>query len=292
MGALAPRGAGDAVAGGGSGRIGSARAGADVGVGGAAAHVVVEDLTSPVLAADDAHHLGAVLRLRVGESVGLTDGKGGYIRGRWAGGGAVETVGAATFSPRPQPVLTIGFVPVKGDRPEWVVQKLTELGVDRIVVVRSERAVVRWDGARATNQLERLAKVARAAVMQSRRVWLPEIVGVVPLLPLVRGEVGWGGAGGEDAGGSPGSGRPGGAGGRVGIADIGGQPLEADLTSVVVGPEGGWSDAERRAGVDAGAALVGLGTGVLRAETAALAAGVLLTAVRDGSVQPPGPRPR
>ena len=44
------------------------------------------------------------------------------------------------------PEVTVAFAPVKGDRPEWVVQKLVEIGVDRIVVLRSARSVVVWEG--------------------------------------------------------------------------------------------------------------------------------------------------
>ena len=68
-----------------------------------------------------------------------------------------------------------GFAPVKGDRPEWTVQKLTELGVDRIVPLRAARSVVRWDGERGAAAVERLRRVAREAAMQSRRCRLPEV---------------------------------------------------------------------------------------------------------------------
>ena len=60
-------------------------------------------------------------------------------------------------------------------------QKLTELGVDRIVLLHAERSVVRWDGDRAHRQLDRLRASPARRSMQSRRVWLPEVVGPVPL---------------------------------------------------------------------------------------------------------------
>ena len=50
------------------------------------------------------------------------------------------------------PEVTVAFAPTKGDRPEWVVQKLTELGVDRIVPLRTARSVVRWEGDRAARR--------------------------------------------------------------------------------------------------------------------------------------------
>ena len=71
----------------------------------------------------------------------------------------------------------MAFAPVKGDRPEWAVQKLAELGVDRIVVMHSDRSVVRWSGDRAASHIGRFRTVARQAVMQSRQLWLPDVAG-------------------------------------------------------------------------------------------------------------------
>jgi 16S rRNA (uracil1498-N3)-methyltransferase len=161
---------------------------------------------------------------------------------------------------RPDPSLTVGLTPTKGDRPEWAVQKLTELGVDRILVLRTERSVVRWEGDRADHHLQRLRRVAREAAMQSRRVWLPELVGPVTVGELL------------------------GAAGVV-VADPGGRPPTREDRTVLCGPEGGWSDAERAA---AGPAL-GLGPGILRAETAAVTVGALLVALRAGLVDPAPP---
>ena len=117
--------------------------------------------------------------LRDGEVVTVTDGAG-----RWrpcvmsADGlepaGEVVSV-AASVSP-----ATIAVAPPKGDRLDWLVQKCTEVGIDRLVLVSAERSVVRWDAERAERQLERLRRVASEAALQSRRVWLPEVVGPVP----------------------------------------------------------------------------------------------------------------
>ena len=70
------------------------------------------------------------------------------------------------------------------------------------------------------------------------------------------------------------------------LAQMGGPPPRRADQVVAVGPEGGWDEAE----LAAGHPVVGLGPGVLRAETAAVVAGVLLVALRDGTVSPgPGP---
>ena len=86
--------------------------------------------------------------------------------------------GAVTVRPRPQPEITVAFVPAKGDRPDWVVQKLTELGVDRIMPIRSRRSVVRWERDRADRAVDRLRRISREAAAQCRRAWLPEVTDV------------------------------------------------------------------------------------------------------------------
>lgn len=156
------------------------------------------------------------------------------------------------------PHLTVGFAPVKGDRPEWAVQKLTELGVDRIVAFSSQRTVVRWEAARAASHLERLRRVARSALMQSRQRWLPDVDVVDGWRSLVAGGVG------------------------VALAQHGAPGPSGAVNTVLVGPEGGWSDEELR---DA-PLCVGLGEAVLRTETAAVTAGVLLCSLRAGLVSP------
>ena len=120
---------------------------------GSAAHVVVDDLTAPALSSDDEHHLARVLRLRPAERVSATDGAGGWRWCRWTGGG-VEPDGEIHRTDRSGPVITIGFSIIKGDRLDWTVQKLTELGVDRLVPLAADQCVVRWDDTKAVTQVE------------------------------------------------------------------------------------------------------------------------------------------
>src|SRR5207248_10476150 len=91
----------------------------------AAAHVFVADLDALELDADDAHHLSRSLRLRPGELVTAADGAGRWRRCTWTGAG-LEADGTVAFDQRPAPALTVAFAIPKGDRPEWIVQKLTE----------------------------------------------------------------------------------------------------------------------------------------------------------------------
>jgi len=144
----------------------------------ATAHVYLDRLDDDcAVAGDDAHHLLRVRRVRAGEVLTGADG-----HGRWrvyevvVGGDDTLTLRATTevaHEPRLAPELTVACALTKGDRPELVVQKLTELGVDRIVVVAAERSVVQWAAARADAAMARLARVAREAAGQCRRARLP-----------------------------------------------------------------------------------------------------------------------
>jgi 16S rRNA (uracil1498-N3)-methyltransferase len=240
----------------------------------ASAQVFVEDPAHPDLSPDDAHHLGRVLRLRAGEEVIVSDGAGHWARTRWTGdapgAGALTALddpddstgpagdGRVQFEAAPSPALTVAFAPTKGERPEWVVQKLTELGIDRVVPLVSERSVVRWSGARGQGAVERLRRVAREAAGQCRRVWLPEITEVMRF----------------DALGSLA------APGDVVLAQLSGDRLRASHLVVAVGPEGGWSAGELASGLPT----VGFGLSVLRAETAAVTAAALMVSLRTGTV--------
>lgn len=213
----------------------------------------VEDLERPVLDEADRSHLSRSLRLRSGDAMTLSDGAGRWRPGRF--GPEVEADGEIVDANAPLPEVVVAFTPVKGSRPEWAVQKLTELGVDGIWLLVADRSVVRWEGGRATRHAERLARVAREAAMQARRCTLPAL-----RTGLAVSEA------------------PTGSAGAVLAHPGGGPPLLG--APVLIGPEGGWSEAElRRAGTT-----MGLGPTVLRAETAAVAAGTLLTALRSGVV--------
>jgi 16S rRNA (uracil1498-N3)-methyltransferase len=241
----------------------------------AAAQVFVDDPAAPVLDEADAHHLGTVLRLRPGEEVIVGDGRGRWARTRWEGDGAVSPLrdgpgaggdGSVQCEARVEPPLTVAFAPTKGERPEWVVQKLTELGIDRIVPLRSERSVVRWTGARGATAVERLRRVAREAAAQCRRVWLPEVADTVRFADL------------RALGGAE----------EVVLAQLSGDRPTLAQRVVAVGPEGGWSSDELGSGLPT----VGFGLSVLRAETAAVTAGALMASLRTGTVAPVERTPR
>ncbi len=229
----------------------------------ASALVFVSDPSTPELGEADRHHLVDVLRLVPGELVIAADGNGRWVPCRVSGSdGAPATAllvpdGPVVDVPRAHPAVTVAFTPTKGSRPEWVVQKLTELGVDRIVPLQTVRSVVRWDGERGRRAVERLRRVAEEAAAQCRRVRLPEVAPVSRLSDLAAL-----------------------CGAPPVLAVPGGGPPTLAHPVLAVGPEGGWDDTER----PASETTVGLGPTVLRAETAAVVAGAILCGLRSGLV--------
>lgn len=217
-------------------------------------HAFVDDLDDPELTTGDRHHLERALRIRPGDPITVSDGRGAWRCCRF--GGSLEPTGEILRVPAPHPRLGVGFALLKQGRAELVVQKLTEIGIDEIRPFVAERSVVRWDGSKRSSHLERWRRVAREASMQSRRVWLPEVRDIGDLRAIAT--------------------EPGAA-----LADRRGDPPTAGITTLVTGPEGGFSDAE-----GAMAQSVTLGPRVLRAETAAIVSGTLLVAIRAGIVRP------
>jgi 16S rRNA (uracil1498-N3)-methyltransferase len=236
--------------------------------------VFLDDLASPGLGDDDAHHLGDVLRLKSGEAVAAADGAGSWVmctltapehpaRGEEMGRKAknrrpgLEVAGPVRHVDRPSPLLEVGFSWAKSDRTEWAVAKLVELGIDLLTPLVADRTVVRPDRAGTTRQ-ERLSKIIRESAMQSRRPFLPTIGATQSVDEVIRRASGT----------------------QVALAEPGGDPLSLESPIVLVGPEGGWSPRELRLV----AKHVSIGDGVLRIETAALAAGTILAALRSGAV--------
>lgn len=219
----------------------------------------VASLDEPELDPRDHHHLSRVLRVADGEAMVVSDGAGRWRRARF--GERPEPTDEVIAVPAPAPSLAVGFALLKGDRPEWVTQKLTELGVDRIVPFTSDHCAVRWKGDRAAREVERLRRIAREASMQCRRTWLPAVDEVSTVAELARSTP------------AP----------VIAEADADAAALLAStgappVSFVLVGPEGGWSDAERAAGLG----MVRIADHILRADTAAVAVGALLTARRGG----------
>src|SRR6266496_2325547 len=94
------------------------------------------------LSAEDSHHALRVLRLRPDDEVTLADGHGRWAHALLAGernGRAAVRVTRVYWRPRPSPTVSVALAPPKGDRLSWAVQKLAEVGVDEVLLMRTER---------------------------------------------------------------------------------------------------------------------------------------------------------
>lgn len=217
----------------------------------------------------EGRHAATVRRLRAGERVDLTDGAGLLAECVVAAVGrdSLELdVLARSREPVPDPRIVVVQALPKGDRGELAVETMTEVGVDEIVPWAAERCVTRWRPDRKDKALAKWRSAAREAAKQARRHRLPEIADLETGEQVAE--------------------RLAAAAAGVILHEAAHDPLSAmrppgtgDIV-VVVGPEGGISDAELRRFSAAGAVPVRLGPTVLRTSTAGVAAtAVLLSAV-------------
>jgi 16S rRNA (uracil1498-N3)-methyltransferase len=220
------------------------------------------------LAGNAASHVTRVLRLRVGGQLVLFDGSGGEYEGsidKAHGGEVTVAIGEHHALERESPLaLTLAQGVSRGERMDLVVQKATELGVTRIVPVLTERSVVRLSAQQSDRKVNHWRAITIAACEQCGRNRLPELAAPVTLAQLL-GTGGSGTAGGMRLLLSP-----------EGSATLAGLRRPIDAATVLIGPEGGFSDEEEQAAVAAGFTAVRLGPRVLRTETAAIAALTLL----------------
>ena len=228
-----------------------------------APHFFVADVTGGrvVLERDDSRHALRVLRLRPGEQITVSDGRGSVVEATVGDDDErlVAHVMARRLEPEPRPALHVyQAIPKKG-KLDLVVQKLTELGVASIHLFASRRSVPQWDAAKGASHAARLSEVARQAAMQSRRAWLPHVLAPAPLSSLDTTE--------------PVVVLDGSASVRLTQARPEAAPAAMGL---VVGPEGGLTEEEVTALRALGAIPVTMGPLILRTETAALAAAAIV----------------
>lgn len=219
---------------------------------------------SYLLDGPEGRHAARVRRLRPGEELVLSDGRGGVARS------VVEHVDrdalqlrllARDTVPPPTPRLTLAQALIKGDRGELAVELATEAGIDEVVPWRAERCVVRWEpGPREDKAVTRWRVTAREAAKQARRAWVPDVNPPVSTRELAAraAEAGLTLVLHESA--------------TDDMADLAAELRTATDLLLVVGPEGGITDAELAELAAAGARPVRLGQEVLRASTAAAVA--------------------
>ena len=214
---------------------------------------------------DEGRHAVVVRRLRVGEGLVLTDGRGqaAECQVTTISKSSLEaTVVVRRSTSAAQPRLVVVQAIPKGDHAERAVDLLTEIGVDVIVPWAAERNVVTWKGDRADKALHRWRATATSAAKQARRLWHPEVHDLHTTDQVA--ELLAGAAAGlvlHESVSTP----------LTGVH----LPAEGDIV-LVVGPEGGITDDELSVFGAAGAQPVRLGAEVLRASSAGMAAAAAL----------------
>lgn len=221
------------------------------------------------LQGDEARHLARVLRAKVGDAITLFDGSGRSWLARVTAIGRDDVgleVEAAFPAPEPAPPggssahLTLAVALPKGDRQKWMVEKLTELGVARLIPLTTTRGVAEATaGAKA-----RLERVVIEACKQSGRNTLMEIAPGMSLAQLAAGPAGQSRCVVADPGGT-----------ALAVASpvaATGSPAQLPLPLLgLVGPEGGFTPEELIAADSMGCTRIALGAHILRVETAAIA---------------------
>jgi 16S rRNA (uracil1498-N3)-methyltransferase len=208
-----------------------------------------------------AHHIRDVLRLKEGEAIELFDHRGAQGQGTiivCSRSSVRVRVDHVDPPPHGEMELTIAAAVPKGARADWMVEKLSELGVARFIPLRTERSVVAPEG---KNKMERWSRLASEAARQSRRRGVMDIEPLSELDTLI---------------------------GRWQEAESaiwqlstqpGAQPLAArpipQRLLLLVGPEGGWSDREAALFSQRNIPPVSLTATILRIETAAVAAAAI-----------------
>ncbi|HVL33279.1 MAG TPA: 16S rRNA (uracil(1498)-N(3))-methyltransferase [Actinomycetota bacterium] len=217
------------------------------------------------LTGDEARHAARVLRITPGESVTISDGRGTVVEGVVTDAAASKVdveVRARRFVEAARPTVVVYPAIPKAGKLDFVVQKLTELGVDRIAPWVAARSVVRWDAAKVRTNGDRWRAIAWESSKQSRRAWLPQVDDPTGFPDVAEGTLVLH----EEATVSM----------RAALPGPG-----AEVIFIVVGPEGSLDAAEIDRFVAKGAMPVTLGPTILRTETASIVGAALALAAGE-----------
>jgi 16S rRNA (uracil1498-N3)-methyltransferase len=213
--------------------------------------------------AEQLHHLRDVLRLKINGRVILCDGLGGEYTGRIIAidkkKAELEVLPAAPAR-TPSTGLTIACAIPKNSRMDDVIDYLTQLGVNRIIPMRTDRVVVKLDAAAAKARLQRWRKIAVSAARQSQRNVIPEVEAITNFADVVSASSKF------DLKMIPHL-----SGDRKPIKDVLVEKKPKDII-VLIGPEGDFTPAEVELALHNGFTPVSLGDTVLRVAAAAIAA--------------------
>jgi len=207
----------------------------------------------------EARHAVTVSRLKVGETIAISNGAGLTVSGPITVAEHTELsieVAEAQHTPRSTPAVFLAQALAKADRDELAVQVATELGIDGVIPWSAARSISRWQGAKVAKGRDRWAAIVREASKQSLRTWLPDVLDLVTTKQLAAFASST----------------------RMLVLEPTATETLSDLVVddrdivLVVGPEGGVADHELELLTAAGASTVRLGSEVLRTSTAGPAA--------------------
>jgi 16S rRNA (uracil1498-N3)-methyltransferase len=217
-------------------------------------HRIFVDAIAPevTVTGDEFHHSVRVVRVRVGEEIEVFDRAGNAARGtvqRLDRDSAVIVTGESLPSRESPLAVHLAMAVIQLEKFELVLQKATELGVRSIIPMTTERVELRPE--RYANKRERWEKIVFEAVKQSGRAFVPAIEEPMQFADVIRR-----------------------TGQRI-LFDADAEPSTIEHmreVTLLIGPEGGWTDEELSAARAAGCLFQRLGPRRLRAETAAIAA--------------------
>ena len=219
------------------------------------------DGDTAIITGQDAHHISRVLRMQIGDSVTLCDGRGTDYACTIVSinDEAVEltVLQRAPSVTEPTVAVTLYQGIPKSEKMEWIIQKCVEIGITRIVPVMMSRCVVKLDAKDGEKKQTRWQKIAAGAAEQSGRGIIPEIAAPITFQQLL-----------HETADIP----------TVTFYEGGGQPLDTLVNTdthqlaMIIGPEGGFSLDEIERLTHNGAHIATLGKRILRCETAPLVA--------------------
>lgn len=218
----------------------------------------------------DAKHV-MVKRIEKGERLDLVDGRGTRARARLVEASSslvIVQIDEVVFEPEGSPRITLIQALAKNGRDELAIEMATELGVDRVIAWQADRSIVRWQGKKQEKGLQKWVNVLQAATKQSRRARVPALEFSANAAAAIAQVEGAQLIVMHESATEP----------ITGLTDLG-----AKEYALVVGPEGGITDAELEQFRQAGANIVLVGSVVMRVSTA-VAAGLTSLNIATGRI--------
>ena len=207
---------------------------------------------------DDEHHILHVMRMRKGDEIEVVDNQKLFLcRLDEVNPLKVSLIHEIANNAEISEDVTLLFALTKGDKIDLVLQKATELGVKKVALIQSERTVVKYEEKDLEKKCARFIKIMKEASEQSHRLIVPEFLGVYNLKKLP----------------------------SRAFSDVNFVAYEKDASkvnesfmglekgksiSILIGPEGGFSEQEINELTKQGFIRTSLGKRILRAETAAI----------------------